>query len=121
MTKHEIKIFSQDMTCALLEPLNHCSQTEEKTVFKTVLGSIVHFSNLYGWIVTVESNIVPGSYFEIQALSEILNKNLFETFFSNVANVASQLFDRLPYAIQESMLDECNDTEENSLPADTLE
>ena len=48
---------------------------------------------------------MPGSYFEIQALSEILNKNLFETFFSNVANVASQLFDCLPNAIQESIFE----------------
>ena len=76
----------------------------------------MHFSGLYNWIVTVESNLIPGSYFELQALSEIPNKNLFETFFSNVTNVVNQIYDCLPDAIKESMLDECDDTEENSLP-----
>ena len=76
MKKQEIKLYSQDMTCALLEPLNHCSDNDEDMVFLCVFKTILHFSEMYDWIVTIDSKIIPGSSFDLAALNAVIQKNI---------------------------------------------
>ena len=129
MTKTEICLFSEDLSNALLAPLEempNCTAKSELVVTHSVMASIARFAENYPFVITIDSDLIPGAQFDPSSLVTLCEKDMLGTFFSTTDVIVRRLHEVLTDAIKQSILNGSTwvnriGTEEDALPSATLE